>query len=69
MRVLRALLQQDPAGTLGWLGDHARAADDRTRTWPEVVGHLAAWWSSRATRSADLLTDLADDARTAKAVA
>ena len=57
------------AATLGWLGDHARAADDRTRTWPEVVGHLAAWWSSRATRSADLLNDLADDARTAKAVA
>ncbi|AXV04773.1 hypothetical protein DVS28_a0065 [Euzebya pacifica] len=67
--VLRALLQQDPAGTLGWLGNHARAADYRTRTWPEVVGHLAAWWSSRATRSADLLNDLADDARTAKAVA
>ena len=67
--LLRALLQQDPGGTLGWLADHARAAADRTQLWAAATAHLAAWWSDRATRSADLLHDLARDARTAQAVA
>lgn len=67
--LLRALLQQDPDATLDWLAEHARDASRRTRGWPAATAHLAAWWSGQATRSADLLHELAHDARTAKAVA
>ncbi|WP_249009309.1 molecular chaperone [Conexibacter sp. DBS9H8] len=62
---LRALLEQEPAGTLGWLGQHASA-------WAEVHGRgghvstlTAGWWRQRALDSATVLHRLSDLARDA----
>ncbi len=60
--LLRALLQQDPSGTLAWLADHALAAARRCDAWPTDVAHLAGWWRGRAQTSADLLGDLSRSA-------
>lgn len=51
-RVLTALLQQDAAGVLDWLGGHAErwAVVHRTRT--ARLGVVAAWWAERAERTA-----------------
>jgi hypothetical protein len=60
---LRALLEQEPAATLGWLGEHASA-------WAEVHGqggHLstltADWWQQRALHSATVLHRFSELAR------
>lgn len=60
--VLRALLDQDTPGLLGWLAAAARSvADARKRAWhaDTATGH---WWRRRAADSAALLSSLADDA-------
>lgn len=63
--VLRALLEQDPAATLGWLGQHAERWADlharRAATWPAADGAALAarWWSCRASASAAVLGRLA----------
>ena len=67
--LLRALLQQDPVGMLGWLGDHAAQAGARTASWHPVTAALGAWWRRRAAASATLLAALAADAAQQRAVA
>lgn len=60
--VLRALLDQDTPGLLGWLAGAARSvADARGDAWHAntATGH---WWRRRAADSAALLSSLADDA-------
>jgi TorA maturation chaperone TorD len=54
---LRALLEQDPAAALGWLGAEARR---QAALW---TGPLAAYWRERAGRMGALLDRLADAAR------
>jgi Nitrate reductase delta subunit len=52
--VLEALLAQDAAASLGWLADHASA-------W--AARHEPGFWRLRATRTASLLAQAAEDAR------
>ncbi len=56
---LDALLSQDPAGTLGWLGAEVRAWGPRHRAWRDVTGPIAEFWEARAEAAADLLAALA----------
>lgn len=59
---LRAMIEQDKAATLGWLGDYAAA-------W--AARHTAAyggtapgrWWSQRAQHSSEVLTTMAREIR------
>jgi hypothetical protein len=60
--VLRALLQQDASGVLGWL---AAAAAQAARRWSGHWLHAAptgAWWHGRAAGTSTLLAELAEDA-------
>ncbi len=65
---LGALLEQDPAATLAWLGRHAEhwaALHARqAAAWPEADGPaaVARWWSRRATASAAAIGQLAAQA-------
>jgi hypothetical protein len=56
---LDALLSQDSAGTLGWLGAECRAWGPRHRRWRDVTGPQAEFWEARAAATADLLAALA----------
>lgn len=55
---LRALLEQDPAATLGWLADHAASWARRHRCQPPVAHDPAPWWAARASRTAGVLAEL-----------
>ncbi|KAB1117924.1 molecular chaperone TorD family protein [Micromonospora aurantiaca] len=55
-RVLRALLEQDPAVTLAALAEQAREWWARHRADEPVVGPAARHWAERAAITADVLT-------------
>lgn len=55
-RVLRALLEQDPALTLATLADQAREWLARHRADEPAIGPAARHWADRAAATADLLT-------------
>lgn len=55
-RVLRALIEQDPATALGDLAGQARAWAVRHRADEPVTGATATYWAERATATAELLT-------------
>lgn len=58
--ILRALLEQAPDATLGWLADEAEAAAARYRSLPAPLDAVAAAWRERAERTAALLRDAVD---------
>jgi TorA maturation chaperone TorD len=60
--VLEALLDQDPAATLGWLADHCRTTVAAWHGWDDVVPGTARWWTTTAAASATHLRSLATDA-------
>jgi TorA maturation chaperone TorD len=53
---LRAMLDQDPAATLGWLAAEARRWQARHTSRP---GPTSRWWAARAGQTAALLADSA----------
>lgn len=55
---VQAMLDQDPAATLAWLGDHARRWAGLHRRRPVVANDPGGWWAERATRSAEVLAAL-----------
>jgi len=59
--VLKALLAQDDKATLQWLAGEAGRWAERHHTWIPATGPIATFWSSRATATATLLADLAED--------
>ncbi len=66
-RMLRSLLEQEPAATLDWLIAHARQWEHRHRSDRDRVGASAAFWADRAAstvvwlRSAELEFDMFAD--------
>lgn len=60
--VLRALLSQDAAATLSWLGEEA---DSRQKRYEQIAtfSPVSEFWTSRAAASAALLRKLGADAR------
>ena len=56
--VLKALLAQDPAGTLTWLAGEARRQLAMHRHPPAIVGTSSAFWADRAEAAAALLEQL-----------
>lgn len=64
--VMEQLLGQDTAAVLRWLAEHAVTTTTAAwEPWREALPRTATWWSDRATATADLLEDLADEAREA----
>jgi TorA maturation chaperone TorD len=59
--VLKALLGQDDKATVQWLGGEAGRWAERHSAWAPATGPIADFWSSRATATANLLADLAND--------
>lgn len=59
--VLQALLGQDDKATLQWLAGEARRWAERHQAWTPATGPIATFWSSRASATATLLADLAED--------
>lgn len=61
---LKAMLQQDPLGTLTWLAAQARSWGDlhEAASWPTATAKADAapkiWWASRARHSAEVLETL-----------
>ena len=58
--VLKALLAQDPSGTLAWLAGEARRQLER-HVRPDPAGTSLAFWSRRAGATAALLDDVRAD--------
>jgi hypothetical protein len=56
---LRAMLEQDPAATLGWLSRECRRWARRHTSRP-ASGGIGRWWAGRAARTERLLRELAD---------
>jgi hypothetical protein len=54
---LKAMLEQDAAATLRWLGDHARRWSERSAA--RTADDVSAWWSHRAANTARVLETLA----------
>jgi hypothetical protein len=63
-RMLRALIDQDPAAALGLLADQATGWAHRHRTDTPLAGPIAAHWAGRSAATADLLRAAADPAGT-----
>lgn len=57
---LRAMVEQDARGTMGWLSRHALVWEALHRRAPRVPYDPGAWWSERAARSALVLQHIAD---------
>ncbi|NNK62571.1 MAG: molecular chaperone TorD family protein [Gemmatimonadetes bacterium] len=57
--ILKALLGQDPAATLGWLADEARAWTARHQAVSGFAPDVTAFWIARASATARLLDELA----------
>jgi TorA maturation chaperone TorD len=55
---LRAMIEQDPAATLGWLAEQAQQWARRHATQPQP-GPASRWWRARAETTATTLTVLA----------
>ncbi len=60
--VLKALLSQDPAAILKWLGQECRVWAQRHRESNPWAGPAAGFWAARAEASQTLLTELSRDA-------
>jgi len=60
-RMLRAMLEQDAARTLGWLADEATRWARRHGDLTDELGPVAAFWQQRAEATRDRLGDLLDD--------
>ena len=60
--MLRTLLEQDAAKTLGWLAQEARRWEDKHGQLPG--GPIAAWWTERSRSAAQFLDSLQHIART-----
>jgi hypothetical protein len=56
--ILRALLEQNPAETLGWLADEAQRCSQRHREPHRLLGGVAEYWADRAETTAALLAGL-----------
>ncbi len=54
---LKAMLEQDAAATLSWLGAHARRWSERSAA--RTADDACAWWSQRAANTARILETLA----------
>lgn len=54
--VLRALIEQDPAGTVRWLADHARGWARRHSRQPTFGADSGSWWAGRAAGTARCLS-------------
>lgn len=59
--VLKALLSQDDKATLVWLANEASRWADSHKAWSDLTGPIASFWSTRASTTASLLNDLAND--------
>ncbi|MHB1509811.1 MAG: TorD/DmsD family molecular chaperone [Acidimicrobiales bacterium] len=66
--MLRALLEQDPPGTLDWLAAEARSWAQWLTGIGERAGTSANFWAGRATMAAAQWTAAAAEARSGKAV-
>jgi alkylated DNA nucleotide flippase Atl1 len=55
---LRAMLEQEPQGTLSWLGARARRTSQRCTPTPPMTNDPGAWWSRRAAETARVLETL-----------
>ncbi len=60
--VLKALLSQEPAATLGWLAGEARAWEARHRENAALLGAATKVWIKRASACAALAKDLSREA-------
>jgi Nitrate reductase delta subunit len=58
---LRAMLEQEPQGTLSWLGARARRSSQRCASTPPMPNDPGAWWSHRAAETARVLDTLVDE--------
>lgn len=58
---LRAMVEQDARGTLGWLGTRARWWSQRCAPTLETPNDPGAWWSRRAATTARVLEALVAD--------
>jgi alkylated DNA nucleotide flippase Atl1 len=58
---LRAMLEQEPQGTLSWLGARARRSSLRCTPTPPVANDPSGWWSRRAAETARVLDALVAD--------
>jgi hypothetical protein len=58
---LRAMLEQDAAGTLAWLGARARWWSKRCAPAPGTANDPCEWWSRRAADTAGVLEALVSD--------
>jgi TorA maturation chaperone TorD len=54
--VLKALLGQDPAATLRWLGDESRRWEKLHASMPEELEPVRAYWLRRARAGAELIS-------------
>lgn len=60
---LKAMLEQDPSATLGWLAEHAAAWSRRHGQRPAVPADPNAWWMERSAATAVTLRELSGRAR------
>lgn len=60
--VLRALLGQDAAGVLGWLGREAERRERALREWGSALAPVTGFWAERAAGSAGALARMASQA-------
>lgn len=58
---LRAMLEQDAPGTLGWFGARAQWWSQRCASTPRTPNDPRVWWSQRAARTARALETLLAD--------
>lgn len=59
---LRAMLEQDPAATLGWLSGHARVWATRHQPGEGGDADPGTWWHTRAAATAKVLGELSRQA-------
>ncbi len=60
--VLKALLDQEPAATLAWLGRECQARESRYAENGLLLGPVAGFWTDRARASVALLDELSREA-------
>ena len=58
MYVLKALLGQEPAATLGWLANEAASWKGIHDSMPEELEPVRGYWGERARASAELISSL-----------
>lgn len=60
---LKAMFEQDPGATLTWLAGHARRWESTHRLRSAVADESATWWATRASHTADVLSELSHRTR------